>query len=825
VEEHAKRLRQERERNGWSQTEVAEKIGTTFSNVSRWERGITFPGPYFRQKLCELYKKSAEELGLVGHQAEPIWNIPYLRNLFFTGREETLTLLHYALNTQKTVAPTQPFAISGLGGIGKTQTALEYVYRYADEYEAALWTRADSYESLFNDFIGLAGAMDLPKKDEANQNLVVEAVRNWLKGHKRWLLIFDNADDIEMVSEFLPTRGAGHILLTTRSQATGPHIKGIELEKMTREEGTSLLLRRAKIIAEDADLNSALDADRVEAEAICELLDGLPLALDQAGAYIEEKRCTLSDYRKLYQTERADLLNRRSAYGKKDYPKSAATTWSLSFEQVKQANASAANLLELCAFLNPDAIAEDMIKAAAHDLGPELQAIADRPLLLDDAIGELRKYSLMRRNMKAKTLTIHRLVQAVLKDTMDKKTQRQWAERAVRVVSRTFPDAEFTHWERCQQLLSQAQACADLIKDYKFSFPEALRLLNQAGIYLGERGQYDQAALLLQQAVSICEEHFGAEHSDVAEILEALGATYYYQGKYAEAEQIFQRLLDIYEKAKKSGEPKLVETLNNLAALYNDQGKYAQAEPLLQRALSISKEILALEDPATTGVMNNLGFLYYLQGRYDEAEPLYQQVLAIREETREADHPELIISLNNLAALFRAQGKYTEAEPLFQRTLASREKTLGPQHPDLATSLNNLATVYHHLSKYTEAEQLIKRALTIREQALGAEHSDVSNSLNALGQLYYDLRKYAEAEDCFTKALTIRQKVRGPEHPDVAQSLNDLGLLYCEQKLYEQAEQLLKRALAIREKTLGEEHPDTASSRASYADLLRKMNE
>jgi NB-ARC domain len=200
------------------------------------------------------------------------------------------------------VALTQPHAISGLGGIGKTQTAVEYAYRYRAEYTAVLWTRADFHKSLVSDFVALAALLNLPEQEEADQGRVVEAVKRWLQAHSRWLLVLDNADDLEMVYDFLPLRGRGHILLTSRAQATGPAIKGIALDMMGREEGALLLLRRAKLLGEDAPLEYASEQDRSEAETTCEMLDGLPLALDQAAAYVEENQCRFADYLALYQT-------------------------------------------------------------------------------------------------------------------------------------------------------------------------------------------------------------------------------------------------------------------------------------------------------------------------------------------------------------------------------------------------------------------------------------------------------------------------------------------------------------------------------------------
>ena len=196
---------------------------------------------------------------------------------------------------------------------------------------------------------------------------------------------------------------------------------------------------------------------------------------------------------------------------------------------------AAVELLRLCAFLHPDAIPEEIITEGAPDLGPVLQSIASDPFNLNEAIGALLSFSFVHRDPAAKTLSIHRLVQAVLKDGdgMDESTQRMWAERTVRAVNRTFPNVEFTTWPCCQRYLPHAQVCAAYIEQWNMAFPEAARLLNQAGTYLRERAQYKQAEPLLTQALTIQENIVGPKHPDVAITLNNLAGLYQDQGKYS----------------------------------------------------------------------------------------------------------------------------------------------------------------------------------------------------------------------------------------------------------------------------------------------------
>ncbi|HLZ57550.1 MAG TPA: helix-turn-helix domain-containing protein [Ktedonosporobacter sp.] len=410
-----KRLQREREHHHWTQEQLAEKIGASVPSLQRWEHGRAAPRQDMYHRLADVFGKPPEEWG-----RRP-WNVPFLRNLYFTGREQILQRLHHDLAGEQVVALSQTRAISGLGGIGKTQTALEYAYRYADEYEAVLWIRADSYESLVSDYAALATTLNLPVQQERDQHRVASMVKGWLQKHSPWLLIFDNADDPALVTDFLPTRADGAILLTTRSQVTGSHIKKIEMEKMSREEGIDFLLRRINSHKEEGQSTEMSQQERDTAEQIWECMDGLPLALDQGAAYIEETGCALSDYLTLFKTRGRRLLELRGQQVT-DHPEPVTTTWSLAFEKIERANSAAAELLRLCAFLHSDEIPESMIIEGASRLGPALQSIAAERLEWERAIGELRKYSLVKRDAKKRLLTMHRLVQAVIKDGMDKKT-------------------------------------------------------------------------------------------------------------------------------------------------------------------------------------------------------------------------------------------------------------------------------------------------------------------------------------------------------------------------------------------------------------------
>lgn len=731
------RLRKAREERGWPQEKLAELINTTSVNISRWENGATFPSPYFRQKLSKVFDKTLAELGLVptAHGAR-IWNVPIARNPYFTGREELLGLLRKRLSASGTAALTQ--ALSGLGGIGKTQAAAEYAYRYSDDYAYVFWVRAASREALFADFVTIAELLDLPEKDGQDQYQIVTAVKEWLASNEGWLLILDNADDLPQTQRFLPTRRQGHILLTTRAQAFGTIAAPVEVEKLDLQAGILLLLRWTKHLDEDAPLDQVQGADREVAERLVREMDGLPLALVQAAAYVEETGCTLGDYLDLYATHRKDLLARRSRY-LLDYPETVATTWSISFEQVKQQSPVAAEVLHLCAFLAPDAIPEDLLMRAITELGTESGTETLDSYKFNEAIEVLRRYSLVRRDKITHTLSIHRLVQAVLKDSMDQQTQRSWAERTVRTVNAAFPEADSVTGENQQDYLQyyvpHVQECATLIEQYHLYSTESARLLYQVGIFLYSHGFYPQSQALQQQALAIREQVCGSEHPDVAESLNALAMLARVQGNYGQAEGLHRQALAIREKALGQNHPSTAISLNNLGVVYRNQGKYELAVPLLKQALSIREQALGSEHSETMNSFINLATLYSEQHKYEQAERLLKQVLATGERVLGPEHPLVAHILNLLARLAYAQGNYKEAETLWKQSLAIIEKTLGSENPSTAERLNDLAELYVAQGHYAQALSLCERAVSICEERLGSDHLDTIAYRNHLTEI------------------------------------------------------------------------------------------
>jgi WD40 repeat protein/tetratricopeptide (TPR) repeat protein len=425
-------------------------------------------------------------------------------------------------------------------------------------------------------------------------------------------------------------------------------------ETLSSEQGALLLLQRAGLLAPEDSLELASPGDRELALRITKALGGPALALDQAGAYVKETGCSLSEYQQLYQS-RTDLFNERLGLMTNDL-EPVVITCSLSFEQVQQQNPAAADLLWLCAILASENIPEEILTEGAGHLGPRLAPVAADTASQNQAIEVLRAYSLVDRDPSMRTFSMHRLVQVVLRDAMDASATKLWMERAVAAVGKALPRASSAQESVYEHYLPHALVCATWIEQEGMEFLEAARLLYEVGYYL-------------------------TKHR-----------------RYAKAEPLYQRALSIYKLQLEPEDSRTVHCLNNLGMLYLRQGKYEQAEPLLQNTLVILEGQLG-EHPDTAIILNNLASLYYDQGKYGQAEPLYQRVLSIREQQLGAMHPDTATSFSDLASLYYNQGKYGQAKPLYRRALSILEQQLGADYPDTLTVRKNYVSLMEILDE------------------------------------------------------------------------------------------------------------------------------
>jgi tetratricopeptide (TPR) repeat protein/DNA-binding XRE family transcriptional regulator len=821
-----------RKRQHLTQQRLAEFIGVHRSTLIHWEQGNFLPES--KTMVLELARhlrldnqETRQLLEASLTALSPHWSVPFPRNLLFTGREEILEALHIQLKVGQAVVLTQSSALHGLGGVGKTQIALEYAYRHALEYSAIFWIGAETADSIVSSLLHIAELLQLPERGDEDHKRAVVAVQHWLSTHGQWLLIWDNVEDLTLLDHFLPSTRQGTILITTRFQALGTLAQGIDLESMRWEEGILFVLRRAKVLKQEATYESiqrfavSKPNEYAAAAELVTALAALPLALDQAGAYIEETGCNLAGYLQRYRQQHMSLLARRGSSGN-DHPQSVATTFRLSMEQVEQEMPAAADILRVCALLHAEAIPEELFTKGAAHLGPDLELLAADLSQFDQALAVLRRLSLVRRHPETGTLSLHRLVQVVLREGMSEQERTLWQRRVIHVLNALFPEVVSKGaapiWNQCERLLAHILAAVTTITDQEAD-QELVRVLGKAADYLRERVQYEQAGPLYERALNLGEQILGSMHPEMAYPLNGLANIYLEQGRFEQAEPLFQRALSIWEQAFGSEHPLVAHPLNGLAILYAKQGRFEQAEPLFQRALSIWEQALGPMHTLVTRPLNGLAILYKRQGRPERAEVLYERALSIQTQALGPEHPQIARLLYNLAILYQEQGKYEQAEPLFQQSLRLGEQMWGLEHPNLAHPLNGLATLYQEQGKDAQAESLSQRALHLWEQALGVEHLLVAYPLYNLAILSQRQGKYEQAEHLSQKALHIAEQALGLEHPQVAYPLNGLAALYAEQGKYDQAEPLYMRALQIREQTLGREHPDLAFSLNGLANL------
>lgn len=736
-----------------------------------------------------------------------LWNIPYLRNPFLIGRDDILKQIYERFFTNTTSTRFQ--ALWGLGGIGKTQIALEYAYRFHQEYNAIFWVHSESRETLFSSLVTIAQILNLPEKNQQEQPIIIQAVLRWLRTHDKWLLILDSADEPEIIKELvLHNPPNSHTLLTTRVQAIRRLARPIEVRELSTDSGALLLLKRAGLLDEDTPIEQANKAEQALARIISQELGGLPLALDQAGAYIEETHCSLQAYVNLCQTHRIDLL-KECGMMTGDHPEPVTRTWSLSFARIEQANPAAADLLRICSFLNSDSIPEEILMKGAIHLGPSLASDGTNLLAFNKAIAALLSYSLVRRNNTLKTISIHRLVQAVVRNSLDQQHERTWCERVLRWLSSSFPEEETLPWILSEQLLPHIEEYINFVwksgEIWNDILPEFPFLAQRAAAYLLSRARYAEAEPLYLMAAYIWEQMLGSENFMLARAFSRLANIYMDQGKMEKAEEFYDRALLIWEKELESPDKdafksEIAFTLNSAANLYRRRGNFEEAALLYEHAYLLMEQVPEIEPVDKLFPLIGLAGVYWLQNKCEEAERIYLQLIDAYKQAPNIDDSDLAHVLAGLANLYQSQNRFEDAEKLYLNSLHVREKILGKEHPQIASILINLANLYYTLGKHEKAEPLYLRAIGIFEHIYGTEHLQVTSPLFGLARSYYQQNEYEKAEELFLRTLSIQEQTLGPEHPNLVLSLVLLSDLYVKQEKPAKAESIEIRYKSILEK-------------------------
>ncbi|MBL9114529.1 MAG: toll/interleukin-1 receptor domain-containing protein [Verrucomicrobiaceae bacterium] len=621
----------------------------------------------------------------------------------FEGRDAFLERLRLALQSQThaaAITQVKPLAtsVAGLGGMGKTHTAVAYADRYRADYSALLFVSGESPERLNATLADLSGVLDLedPSAPPAPETQRVQTVLGWLQRHKGWLLIIDNVDSPEAVhalNQHLGQLKAGHVLITSRLHEWADNITALDLEVLLPEDAATLLLKLTK------HPNPEDPQARKDALQLAEELGRLPLALQQAAGYIREQNLTLAQAHTFYQQQASELLgwfNQLTVpYSAPEDigPRPVLFTWKASFDRLTPEQR---DWLRVFAYFAPDRIPQWLIESAP-DASDETKALHHSAR---QALAAAAGYCLITRHQDPQGFKLHRLVQQVirLQSTSEEKTQA--LTQAIRLIQRNYSGhpQDFRTWQRWNLLQPHALALCDHSPDDPS--PKTLSwLLNCIGVLLHNKALYAQAEPLLRRALKLHEASLGKDHPEVASSLNNLAQLLKATDRLTEAEPLLRRALEIGEASFGKDDPNVAIRLNNLATLLHATNRHTEAEPLMRRALEIDEASFGKEHPNVARHLNNLAMLLHATDRSAEAEPLMRRALEIDEARLGKDQPNVAIELHNLALLLQATDRHTEAEPLMQRAVDIFLATLGPEHPRTKTVQNNLAVLQAKIRK------------------------------------------------------------------------------------------------------------------------------
>jgi hypothetical protein len=478
-----------------------------------------FPGSAAPGALARLDGTAPQFPGSV----PPVLNAPP-RNPAFTGRAEVLEKLGQRL----VAGPVAVVAVRGLGGVGKSQLALEYAYRMRESgrYELAAWIRADSVVTVAEDLAAMAPLLGIDADGPAGELAMV--VRAALGSRRNWLVVFDNAQNPRELAEMLPG-GRGHVLITSRTRAWGRIASQLDLEEFDRPESVTFVCQRT---------------GREEPEAageLAEVLGDLPLALAQAAAYIDTRAITIGDYLALYRDPAVARRLRAMGLASDEYPESVARTWLLHFDLLRQERPAAVELLRLCAFLDPDDIDLDLLSAGRAETGEVLAGVLGDKLERTEVASALAATSLVSRSSEGH-LRVHRLVQAVTRDQLDDHQAAEWARRALSMAETVLPPDPLDNksWPTYARLAPHIEAVTGQVSSYLI-LADKISLLNNLGIYLAASGQLSASRAAFQRVLAITEAACGPDHPEVAKALDNLAVVQQRLGEFGDARASIKR--------------------------------------------------------------------------------------------------------------------------------------------------------------------------------------------------------------------------------------------------------------------------------------------
>jgi tetratricopeptide (TPR) repeat protein/transcriptional regulator with XRE-family HTH domain len=654
----------------------------------------------------------------------PGTRMPLAPNPLFVGRGDELLQAAKALRVaDATVALGQVVASTGLGGLGKTQLAVELVHRYGRFFAGGVyWLSFASTDEVPLQVAACAG----PEFECRTLDERVRRVKDAWQSAVPRLLVFDNCEEEALLEAWRPPSGGCRVLVTSRrahwSATLG--VTSLPLSLLPRVDSVELLRRyRPDVEPDDPWLDTIADE-----------LGDLPLALHLAGSYLRAYRVEVSLDRYLTDLRRSEVVLHASLLGgglnrspsPTHHVQSVAQTFALCLgrlDREDEVDWVALALLGRMACMAPgEPVPRDLLAKTLEDVESLLRADGLRRLgavgLVEESQDWLRLHRLLVHFVRHEGLHLDAHL-AVVRALIDRSRDADHGHLSAAAVATVIP-----------HVVDVARAACGDSGDRL-----AAELCNAAGRALKAAGDLRGARPWYERALTIHEELLGPDHSDTAGSLNNLAQVLYEQGELATARQFYERALAIRERVLGSDHPDTAESLSNLAVLLRVQGDRGAARPLSERALSIWEQALGADHPYTLLALNNLAGLLRDQGELATARQFYERALAIRERVLGPDHPDTAFSLNGLARLLNARGEPDAAIPLFERALAIRERALGRDHPHTSRSLNDLAALHRDQGNPTAARPLFERALAIRERVLGPGHPDTVATRRALEEL------------------------------------------------------------------------------------------
>ena len=723
---------------------------------------------------------------------------------YFVGRASDLSSIESVLLPFTT--PKRKIAVlHGLGGMGKSQLAIEFAKRHRSDYTAVFWLNAKTEDTLKRSFAANAG--QLPKecfsqglldgpRNEETLGTILQQTKAWLglPGNDRWLLIYDNVDNPKIpdnkresaydIGPYFPEAHQGSILVTTRWETLRiGHLIGVT-KLSTIEESFSLLIRLAGeairkgkfpiMILFKPMLILRIDPD---IGRLITKLDGLPLALATAGLYLGLTEISVSEYLGHYE-ESWLSLQQTSPTPLSYVDRTIYSTLNLSYICIREEDQSAAKLLELWAYFDNRDIWYELLKAGEDNAPSWFHDVIGTRLHFNSAIGKLKKHGLVERLTGSDGYSMHHCVHAWVTNVLCKVFDHQNARLAVQCIFKSVPFVPAPgDWITRQRLLSHAERCLHRMHPGK------------------DEGNNSKQVELY-----------------IFDLIDGLASLYYNLGKLTNAELMHEHFLAEKETAFGKESSSTLMTVCNLGNIYFDQGRLAKAESMYQRALAGEEKALGKDYMSTLTIIHNLGNVYLYQRKLAETESMYQRALAGKEKALEKDHISILDTVNNLDNVYSHQGKLTEAELMYQRALAGKEKALGKDHISTLDTVNNISILYCRQGRLVKTESMYQRALVGREKTLGKDHMSTLETVNNLGNVYSDQGKLAEAEPMYQRALSGCTRNLQANPMLRLHLFYNMGLLYRRLQDFEKAKGFFREAYEGRQSLLGSQHAGTIAA-------------